>query len=458
MHLKIDQSLQAQRDFYNTYQTRDIRFRIIQLKTLRRAILTYEDRIYDAFWKDLHKSKFEAYSSEIGLVLKEISLHIRKLKSWARPERVPTDQLIHFWSTSRIIKEPYGVTLIIAPWNYPFQLLLIPLVGAISAGNCIALKPSDYSPHVTEAMSQMISEFFSPSYISYHQGGRDVNQALFAEKWDYIFFTGSTTVGKIVMEAAAKHLTPVTLELGGKSPCIVEADANLRVAAARIAWGKFLNAGQTCVAPDYLFVHRSVKDKFISLLQDCLIRFFGEDPQKSPYYCRIINQEKTEHLASLIKGTTIRCGGTVNIDERYIAPTILEDVSPDHPLMQEEIFGPLLPVMVFDTIDEVIKFINTQPTPLSFYHFTSSKKSEKEVLLKTTAGGGCINDVVIQFANEKLPFGGMGNSGIGQYHGKFSFDTFSHQRSIMKKVTWIDIRLRYPPYRNRLKLIKYFMK
>jgi len=451
-------SVEKQRLFFKTHSTRDIDFRILQLKTLKKAILAYEDRLYEALWKDLHKSKFEAYATEIGLVLAEISLHIRHLRKWAKPRRVFTNQMIHFWSASRIYKEPYGCVLIISPWNYPFQLLINPLVGAISAGNCVTLKSSEYSPHTSDVMAQMIGEFFPSEYIAIFGGGREANQALLSQTWDYIFFTGSTLVGKVVMEAAAKNLTPVSLELGGKSPCIVDHDANLKVAATRIVWGKFINAGQTCIAPDYLFVHRSVKDELMALMKQKITDFFGPDPKISPDYARIATKAKTERLAAFLNGAHLVAGGEIDIETRYVAPTIIDAIKQDDQIMQEEIFGPILPVMEFETLDEVADYVNSRAKPLAFYYFSSSGKKQSDILNRTSSGGGCINEVVMHIANHNLPFGGVGSSGIGHYHGKFSFEVFSHARSIMKKAVFPDIPVRYAPYKNKLSLVKMLIK
>ncbi|MEI6454822.1 MAG: aldehyde dehydrogenase [bacterium] len=455
---QVIENAEARKKFFQTGQTRDLAFRIGQLKKLKKAIHLYEDRLYEALWKDLHKSKFEAYATEIGLVLSEISTHIRRLPGWSRPQRVPTNEMIHFWSTSRIIREPYGQVLIIAPWNYPFLLLIDPLVGAISAGNCVALKASDYTPNTARVMGEMIAEFFPPEYISYYTGGRESNHALLARKWDYIFFTGSSVVGKVVMEAAAKTLTPVTLELGGKSPCIVDKDANLKIAAARIVWGKFINAGQTCIAPDYLFVHKSVKTQLLELMKERIRHYFGKDPEKSNDYPRIATVPKTQRLAAFLQNGNIIAGGEVNIQERYISPTIIDGILPEHPVMQEEIFGPILPVMEFSELKEVIDYVNGQPKPLAFYYFSEDSRKQDEILLQTSSGGGCINEVVMHIANENLPFGGVGNSGIGRYHGIYSFDTFSHHRSVMKKASWIDIPIRYPPYKLKHKLLKLILR
>lgn len=451
-------AVEKQRLFFNTHKTKDIDFRISQLKTLKKAILAYEERLYDALWKDLHKSKFEAFVTEIGLVLTEIGEHIRHLRKWAKPERVFTNQMIHFWSTSRIYKEPFGLILVIAPWNYPFQLLINPLVGAISAGNCVTLKASEYTPTVAEVMGRMITEFFPPEYITLFGGGREANHALLSQEWDYIFFTGSPLVGKIVLEAAAKKLTPVSLELGGKSPCIVDRDANLKVAASRIVWGKYINAGQTCIAPDYLFVHQSVKMELMELMKQKIKEYFGENPKSSPDYVHIATVSKTARLAEFLKGAHLVTGGEIDLEARYISPTIIDAVKPSDPVMQEEIFGPILPVMEFLKLSEVTNYINTHPKPLALYYFSDSKVNQTEMIRTTSSGGGCINEVLMHVANDRLPFGGVGNSGIGHYHGKFSFEVFSHSRSIMKKANFIDIPMRYAPYNNKIKILKMLIK
>ena len=445
-------------NFFNTFKTRDLEFRIVQLKTLRKAILAYEDRIYKAFLADLGKSKFEVYETEIGLVLEEIGTHMHKLHHWAKPVKTGTNQLLHFWSKSRIIKDPFGIVLIMAPWNYPFQLLINPLVGALSAGNCAALKPSELTPAVAGVMEEMIKEFFDPAYISFFNGDVELSKALLKEKWDHIFFTGSPAVGKFVMESAARNLSPVILELGGKSPCIVDADANLKVAASRIAWGKFLNAGQTCIAPDYLFVHSSVKTEFLKLLSNKITQYYGSYPKENKDYTRIVNESKTQRLASFLGRGKIIAGGEVSVADRYVSPTVIDGINPGDPVMQEEIFGPVLPVMEFTEIGEVIRFINSNPKPLALYYFSEDKSLQAEVLGKTSSGGACINDVITHVANPKIPFGGVGNSGMGKYHGRFSFEAFSNQRAVLKKSTRIDIPVRYPPYKGKFSLLKMILK
>lgn len=454
----IKDSVKRQNRFFGTHQTKSIDFRIEQLKKLQRAVKLYEERICEALYLDLHKSKFEAIATEVGMVTGEIAFHLKNLRRWSRPRTVPTNQMIHLWSTSCIYQEPYGRVLIIAPWNYPFQLMINPLIGAISAGNCVTLKASEFSLHTAEVMREMISSCFDPEYISFFTGDHTIGQALLAEQWDYIFFTGSPAVGKIVMQSAARHMTPVALELGGKSPCIVDDDADLAMAATRIAWGKFLNAGQTCIAPDYLLVHSSVKERFIQLLKQRIVRLYGPDPKESSDFCRIITVPKTRRLAAFLNDGEIVAGGQFDIEARYVAPTILDKVSPLAPVMQEEIFGPVLPVLGFSRTEEVIEFVNARPKPLAFYYFSSSEKKQEQMLRSTSSGGGCINEVIMHIANDQLPFGGVGNSGIGNYHGEYSFKTFSHARSILNKSTLFDVPLRYAPYGVKDKLLKYLFR
>jgi len=442
---KIESLVSAQRAFFKTNASRDLEFRIGNLKKFRSAILKYETKIADALWLDLHKSPEEAYLTEISIVLGEIECHLKHLRSWAKPKRVPTPLPI-LPSSSRILYEPLGGALIIAPWNYPFQLLLNPLVGAISSGCCALLKPSPYTPHIAKVMEELVSEIFDPSYIAMVQGGREVNQILLEQRFDVIFFTGSPALGKIVMQAAAQFLTPVVLELGGKSPCIVDAGANVKLAARRIAWGKCINAGQTCIAPDYLFVHHSVKDQLVKEFAIAVEEMYGKEIKDSRYYPRIVNTKAVERLQKLMLNGKISYGGEVDVTQKFIAPTIIEEIQPDFPILQEEIFGPLLPVMTFVKLDTALDYINSNEKPLAFYYFGPGKVARK-ILIKTTSGGGCINDTLMHIANHRLPFGGVGNSGMGNYHGKFSFQAFSHARGIVSSVTWIDLPFKYAPFK-----------
>jgi aldehyde dehydrogenase (NAD+) len=450
----IARAIKRHRAFFGTGKTLDVGFRRDSLKKLKSALFRYEDRIYDAFWEDLHKSRFEAFGTEIGMVSKEIGLHMKKIGKWAKPKRILTDML-NFYSTSRVCHQPYGVVLIISPWNYPLQLALLPLVGAISAGNCVMLKPAHYSEHVSEVIRELISETFDPGYISVMTGGRDVNQAILDERFDFIFFTGSPYLGKIVMEKAAKHLTPVTLELGGKSPCIVAPDADIGVAAQRICFGKFLNAGQTCIAPDHLFVHVDVKEKLIEAMGRCIRRFYGNDPEKSPDFARIITDGQFRRLEHLMTSAgTIIHGGRLNRETRYIEPTLIDRIKPDDPIMQEEIFGPLLPILDYTRLEDVISLVNEREKPLALYFFSASRGLRERVLSATSSGGGCVNDTIMHVSNPRMPFGGVGNSGMGRYHGRFSFETFSHHRSILRKTTLFNPTLAYPPYKNKLRYIR----
>ena len=449
--------VEVQNDFFFSNQTKPILFRINALKTLKKALLDNEQYIMDSLWSDLHKSNFETYALELGIVLREIDHHIKKLKKWSKPKRIKSPIAI-FPSKSRIYKEPYGTVLIISPWNYPILLLIDPLVGAISAGNTVVLKPSPYLKAFSRCLDQIINENFNPEYISVVHGGREVNQQLLSQKWDYIFFTGSSELGKIVMKAAAENLTPVCLELGGKSPCIVDEDANLKLAARRIVWGKFINGGQTCIAPDYLLVHEKVKAELLSDIKLEITKFYGGNPKQSPDFCRIVNKHAFDRLLGYLNDGDIIIGGDTDEQELYISPTVIDNVDPDFPVMQEEIFGPILPVISFTKLDRAIKYVNMYDKPLAFYYFSNNIKKAKKVLNETTSGGGCINDTILHISNSNLPFGGVGNSGMGKYHGRRSFDIFTNERSIVFSSTKIDIPLKYAPYTRKLKLIKFLLK
>lgn len=433
----------AQKHYFRTGQTLDISYRLTALRALKAAILKHEKALTDALWADLHKSYEEAYLTEISIVLGEIDNHISNLRSWASPVHRPTP-LKMFPSRSRIVSEPLGSTLIIAPWNYPVQLLLNPLVGAISAGCTAILKPSPYVPTVARALEELIADTFESEYVATVQGNRDVNTALLAERYDLIFFTGSPALGRTVMAAAAKNLTPVVLELGGKSPCIVDYDADIEVAARRIAWGKCLNAGQTCIAPDYLLVHSAVKDRLIAALGKEFKSLLGEEPQQSKHFVRIVNERAFDRLVGYFKDGDIVVGGQTERSERFIAPTILDNVNPESAVMQDEIFGPIFPVVTFQTTAEAVNFVTSREKPLALYYFG---KSGKQVIRTTSSGGACINDTIMHIANENLPFGGVGNSGMSSYHGKNSFDVFSHQRAVVTTPTWLDLPFRYMPYK-----------
>ena len=447
----IVQHIENQRDFFSSNKTKDISFRLEQLRKLKKAIQINQQKIEDALWKDLHKSPEESYLTEISIVTGEIDNHIKHLKKWAKPKRVSTPLYI-LPSSSKIIYEPLGLSLIVAPWNYPFQLLFNSLVGSISAGGCSILKPSPDAPEIARVMQDIIEDTYDSNYIAVVQGGRETNTILFNERFDIIFFTGSPNVGKVVMKAASQHLTPVVLELGGKSPCIVDVDANINIAARRIAWGKMINAGQTCIAPDYLFAHHSIKDELLDKIAGNIKEMYGDDIKGSRFYPRIVNQRAIDRLEKLMNQGEIHSGGEIDEKEKFIAPTIIDNVDPDFLVMQEEIFGPILPVMTFEHIDETIEYINKNEKPLAFYYFGKNKNAKK-VLAKTTSGGACINDTLMHITNHNLPFGGVGNSGMGKYHGQESFMAFSNRRAIVTTPTWVDLPLKYAPFKY-FKLIK----
>ncbi len=449
----ISQTLTGLRAFFDAGKTQDVDARIARLKKLKEGIRRYEPEIMASLYDDLRKPLFESYAGEIGILYTEIDHVIRHLPSWSRSRRAATP-LIHFLSRSRIDQKPYGVVLIIGPWNYPFQLVMAPLIGAIAAGNCALIKPSEFSPATSATIEKMISELFDPGDVTVFQGDAQATQKLLEEKFDYIFFTGSTAVGRSIMTAAARHLTPVTLELGGKSPCIVHEDAALQYGIKRIAWGKFFNAGQTCIAPDYVLIHRKIKADFTEKMIRTVFSFYGDDPMRSPDYARIINERHFNRLLELLKSGRILFGGRYARKDLYISPTIIDRVSPEEPLMQEEIFGPLLPLIEYGDIDEAIAFINQRPQPLALYCFSEDKEIQEEVLQKTSSGGGCINDTISHIGSQELPFGGIGASGMGAYHGKAGFDTFTHRRGILFRSNLVDIPLRYPPYRDRVSMLQ----
>ncbi|MDQ1145859.1 aldehyde dehydrogenase (NAD+) [Bacillus sp. SORGH_AS 510] len=446
-----------QQSYFRSEITKDLAFRLEALQKLRTAIKNNEQNLMDALKADLNKSEFDAYSSEIGFVLEELRFTIKHLRSWMKPKRVKTP-LTHIGSASYIYSEPYGVTLIIAPWNYPFQLAVAPLIGAIAAGNCAVIKPSELTPKTSELLGKIISELFSEEYITVVQGGVQTSHALLGESFDYIFFTGSVPVGKVIMEAAAKNLTPVTLELGGKSPCIVHEDANIKLAAKRIAWGKFTNAGQTCIAPDYLYIHKNIKDQFLQQFRESTIELYGQQALNNPNFTRIVSQRHFDRLTKFLNDGKLFMGGKTNENKLTIEPTVLTNITWEDPIMQDEIFGPILPVLEYNNLDDVIEGIHRHPKPLALYIFTENNNIQQEVLNSVSFGGGCVNDTVYHFASPYLPFGGVGNSGIGAYHGKGNFDTFSHNKSVLKQTTLFDIPFRYPNVKNGLKKIKLFMK
>ncbi|MEA5580903.1 aldehyde dehydrogenase [Nodularia harveyana UHCC-0300] len=441
-----------QREFFQTGKTKNINFRLEKLKILKQIIVENSPAIIQALKADLKKPEFETYATEIGVV-GEIDYAIKHLKNWTQPKKAAVPWKFFPYS-AKIYPEPLGVVLVIGPWNYPLQLIISPLVGAIAAGNCTILKPSEIAPHTSSLVAEIIGKYFTPDYIAIVEGGVETSQKLLAEKFDHIFFTGGTAVGKIVMAAAAKHLTPVTLELGGKSPCIIDTEINLEYTARRIVWGKFINAGQTCIAPDYLLVDQKIKKDLINEMKKCLTEFYGDNPATSPDYARIISQKQFDRLANFLKDGEIIIGGETKPGELYISPTLLDNVSLTDAVMQEEIFGPILPIIEYTKITDAIALINSQPKPLALYLFTQNKNLQTQVLQQTSSGGVCLNDTVMQVGVSSLPFGGVGNSGIGSYHGKASFDTFSHYKSVLKNYFWLDLNWRYAPYKDKLSALK----
>ena len=439
---RIGEIRAKQESYFRSGATLDVRTRKANLVAFEKAVLKWEKPLCEALWKDLHKSYEESYIAEVSILLGEIRTHIRNVGKWTRPQRRPTPMKL-FPSRSKIISEPLGTALIISPWNYPVQLLLTPLVGVISSGCTAVLKPSPYVPEVSDVIEKMIRDTFPEEYVAVVQGDRDVNTALLEKRWDMIFFTGSPSFGRAVMAAAAKKLTPVVLELGGKSPCIIDKDADIEVAAKRVAWGKSLNAGQTCIAPDYLMLHKNIKDKFLSELEKAFGELLGDEPQKSEHFVRIVNDAAFDRLKGYLADGEVVFGGKTDKDERYFSPTVLDHVSPDSPVMQEEIFGPIFPVQTFSSLDEVIRFVSMREKPLALYYFGGQGD---KVLKHTTSGGSCINDVIMHIANENVPFGGVGMSGMGSYHHKRTFDVFTHYRSVISTPTWIDLPFRYMPY------------
>ncbi|GAB4359788.1 MAG: aldehyde dehydrogenase [Oricola sp.] len=452
----IETLARMQQRFFRTGATRDPEFRKRQLRTLRDLLAAREAEILDALRVDLGRPPAEAYTSEIGVVLVEIATALRHLDRWARPRRVRTPWLL-FPGSSTVEPEPFGSVLVIGPWNYPLQLVLAPAVAALAAGNCVVIKPSELAPATSALVARMIRDAFDPAVMTVVEGGIEPTQALIHQDFDYLFFTGGTRIGRIVMAAAAENLTPVTLELGGKNPCIVAADADIAVAAKRIAWGKFFNAGQTCIAPDFILVEKSVEAAFLSALQAAIAGFYGPDPAVSPDYARIVNERHFDRLAGYLGRGNIVVGGQVDRAQRYFAPTVLTGVTWDDPVMADEIFGPLLPVFAYDDLDAELAFLQQRPKPLALYLFTRDRTLEDKVLRTVSSGGAAINDIFAQLLNLELPFGGVGDSGMGAYHGKAGFDTFSHHRAVVRRSTRINPRLKYPPYSTPLSLLKRIM-
>ena len=423
------------------------------LKKLLHSVQKHQKEIVDALYNDFKKSEFESIITEIFFVESELKLAIKKVSRWAKPKRV-LPSLLNFPSTDFIYNEPYGNVLIIAPWNYPFQLALCPLISAISAGNNVTVKPSELTPNTSSIIKKIIGETFQNNYVTVVEGGAETTQKLLAQRWDYIFFTGSVAVGKIVAQAAAPHLTPVTLELGGKNPCIVDNSANIKLAAKRIVWGKLINAGQTCIAPDYVLAHTDIKKELIACIKQEINLAYGENVALSPDFPRIINTKNWERLHQFLNNQNVIFGGDNDKKTLYFAPTLLDEPKIESQIMQEEIFGPILPILSYNDENQIQKYIHSFEKPLALYVFSSNKTFAQNMIASYSFGGGCINDTVIHFSNKKLPFGGVGYSGMGAYHGKLGFDTFSHKKAIVKKATWLDISLRYAPYKNKLDILK----
>jgi aldehyde dehydrogenase (NAD+) len=449
--------LETQKTYFKTRATRDVGMLKKLLTKLRSEILAKEDAIYEAVYKDLRKSKFEAYFSEIGVVVSEIDSTLKHIDSWSKPKKIRAAGL-NFPSRDYIYSEPYGTVLIIAPWNYPFQLAVAPLIAAIAAGNTVVLKPSENTTHTSQLIEDILSAVFIPEHVKVVQGGIPETTMLLKERWDYIFFTGSVAVGKIVAKAAAPYLTPVTLELGGKNPCIVDNSMSTQLIAKRLVWGKFVNAGQTCIAPDYLLVHSSIKAQLISDLKTEIIKAYGENPQTSSDYPRIVNATHLSRLTSMLTDSNVIFGGTYDVSDSYLAPTLIDEPSLDSEVMKDEIFGPILPILSYETESDIDSVLSQYEKPLGFYVFSNDTSFYKKMIETYSFGGGTINDTMVQFGNSRLPFGGVGESGIGAYHGRLGFDTFSHKKGIVIKANWIDIPLRYAPYKNKLKKLKLLFK
>jgi aldehyde dehydrogenase (NAD+) len=438
------------------YRT-NINFRKEVLIKLLNAVIVHENEIIQALYDDFKKPAFEAVLTETSYVIIELKATIKNLKDWAQPKRV-IPSILNFPSTDYIYKEPYGKVLIIAPWNYPFQLALCPLISAVAAGNQVVVKPSELTPKTSEIIAKIITRIFHKDHVEVIEGGVEVSQQLLSKRWDYIFFTGSVAVGKIVAKAAAENLTPVTLELGGKNPCIIDETANLKLAAKRIVWGKFVNAGQTCIAPDYILIQKDMKSHFVDYLKEEITKAYGENPLDSTDFARIVNLKNWERLVKMIDSKKVIFGGQSDSATCYLAPTLIEENSVETEVMKDEIFGPILPILVYNQEIEIEAIISKYEKPLALYVFTENKSFSKKIIQKHSFGGGCINDTMIHFANKRLPFGGVGHSGIGAYHGSLGFDTFSHKKSIVKKANWLDVQLRYAPYKDKLPSIKKMLK
>ena len=455
----LKEKINKQREYFSTGETKDINFRIEKLKKLRDVLKSEEEKVFEALKKDLMKSSFESYVTEVAMVYDEINMHIKNIKKWSKKRRVKTP-LVQFPAKSFIQLEPYGVVLIIGPFNYPFMLTMDPLIGAIAAGNTAVIKPSESAPETSKILKEILEKVFDEKYVLHvnPERGKEVVEELLKEKFDYIFFTGSATVGKIVMKAASQYLTPVTLELGGKSPCIIDKDCKLELAARRIVWGKLLNSGQTCVAPDYLYVHKDIEEKFIKKLEEEIKNQFGNNPLESEDYSKMVNEREFNRVFSYIDKEKLVFGGNYNRKTFQIEPTILKNVTWNDPVMEREIFGPIFPILPFEDLDEVIRLVNSKDKPLALYYFSEDKNKIEKVLNSTSSGGVTINDTLVHVSSSYLPFGGVGNSGMGEYHGKYSFDLFSNKKGVMNRKTFLDLKIRYAPFQNKLTIVKKIMK
>ena len=455
----LREKINKQRKYFSTGETKDINFRIEKLKKLRDVLKSEEEKIFEALKKDLMKSSFESYVTEVAMVYDEINMHIKNIKKWSKKRRVKTP-LVQFPAKSFIKLEPYGVVLIIGPFNYPFMLTMDPLIGAIAAGNTAVIKPSESAPKTSKILKEILEKVFDEKYVLHvnPERGKEVVEELLKEKFDYIFFTGSATVGKIVMKAASQYLTPITLELGGKSPCIIDKDCKLELAARRIVWGKLLNSGQTCVAPDYLYVHKDIEEEFIKKLEEEIKNQFGDNPLESEDYSKMVNEREFNRVLSYIDKEKLVFGGNYNRKTFQIEPTILKNVTWNDPVMEREIFGPIFPILSFENLDEVIRLVNSKDKPLALYYFSEDKNKIEKVINSTSSGGVTINDTLVHVSSSYLPFGGVGNSGMGEYHGKYSFDLFSNKKGVMNRKTFLDLKIRYAPFLNKLTIVKKIMK
>lgn len=447
--MKINDIITSQRMYFDNGRTLDIKTRKNALIKLKKAIIKYDEEILEALHSDLNKAHMEGFMTEVSVVIDEINYTLKHIDKWAKPQKVKTP-ISNFPSKSVIYNEPYGIVLVLSPWNYPFQLCLAPTVGAIAAGNCVIIKPSKSSPSTANIIEKIINETFEQQFAYCIEQKSNISyDEILDKKYDYIMFTGSENVGKTIMESAAKHLTPVTLELGGKSPCIIDKTADIKLTAKRLAWGKYLNAGQTCVAPDFVLAHKDIKDNLIMELKSSIKELYGENPLNNNNLPKIISQKHFDRLLALIHNEEIVFGGNSNKETLKIEPTILNNITFDAPVMQEEIFGPIMPILEYEDLDTTIKILQNKPHPLALYLFTKDKNVEKKVISSLIYGGGCVNDVVVHLANHNLPFGGVGSSGMGSYHGKKSFETFTHKKSVLKKALWLDVKLRYAPYTDK---------